>query len=132
MVIDNLSNEAVNELKQHAIDYIKDNEPTCFGCDLHSEIFNSDYYIIGRYQAEQWLVKHIGVFNAIGEIKEYEESNFGEVNTDLSESEKVVNMIVYIAGEEILSNIESLSDIWNNRLDEEVCKLIIEDLEHEA
>ena len=129
MVIDNLSNEAVNELKQHAIDYIKDNEPTCDGCDLHSEIFNSDYYIIGRYQAEPWLVKHIGVFNAIGEIKEYEESNFGEVNTDLSESEKVVNMIVYIAGEEILSNIESLSDIWNNRLDEEVCKLIIEDLE---
>lgn len=129
MVIDNLSNEAVNELKQHAIDYIKDNEPTCYGCDLHSEIFNSDYYIIGRYQAEQWLVKHIGVFNAIGEIKEYEESNFGEVNTDLSESEKVVNMIVYIAGEEILSNIESLNDNWNNRLDEEVCKLIIEDLE---
>ena len=129
MVIDNLSNEAVNELKQHAIDYIKDNEPTCYGCDLHNEIFNSDYYIIGRYQAEQWLVKHIGVFNAIGEIKEYEESNFGEVNTDLSESEKVVNMLVYIAGEEILSNIEALSDNWNNRLDEESCKLIIEELE---
>ena len=129
MVIDNLSNEAVNELKQHAIDYIKDNQPSCYGCDLHNEIFNSDYYIIGRYQAEQWLVKHIGVFNAIGEIKEYEESNFGEVNTDLSEPEKVVNMIVYIAGEEILNNIESLSDNWNNRLDEEVCKLIIEDLE---
>ena len=129
MVIDNLSNEAVNELKQHAIDYIKDNEPTCYGCDLHNEIFNSDYYIIGRYQAEQWLIKHIGVFNAIGEIKEYEESNFGEVNTDLSESEKVVNMIVYIAGEEILSNIKSLSDNCNNRLDEEACKLIIEELE---
>ena len=129
MVIDNLSNEAVNELKQHAIDYIKDNEPTCYGCDLHNEIFNSDYYIIGRYQAEQWLVKHIGVFNAIGEIKEYEESNFGEVNTDLSEPEKVVNMLVYIAGEEILSNIKALSDNWNNRLDEEACKLIIEELE---
>ena len=129
MVIDNLSNEAVNELKQHAIDYIKDNEPTCYGCDLHSEIFNSDYYIIGRYQAEQWLVKHIGVFNAIGEIKEYEESNFGEVSTDLSESEKVVNMIVYIAGEEILSSSQALSDNWNNKLNEEVCKVIIEDLE---
>ena len=129
MVIDNLSNEAVNEIRQHAIDYIKDYEPTCCGCDLHNEIFNSDYYIIGRYQAEQWLVKHIGVFNAIGEIKEYEESNFGGVITDLSESEKVVNMIVYIAGEEILSNIKSLSDNCNNRLDEEACKLIIEELE---
>ena len=129
MVIDNLSNEAVNEIRQHAIDYIKDYEPTCYGCDLHNEIFNSDYYIIGRYQAEQWLVKNIGVFNAIGEIKEYEESNFGEVITDLSESEKVVDMIAYIAGEEILSNIKSLSDNCNNRLDEEARKLIIEELE---
>ena len=129
MVIDNLSNEAVNEIRQHAIDYIKDYEPACYGCDLHNEIFNSDYYIIGRYQAEQWLVKHIGVFNAIGEIKEYEESNFGGVITDLSESEKVVDMIAYIAGEEILSNIKSLSDNCNNRLDEEARKLIIEELE---
>lgn len=128
MVIDNLSNEAVNELKQHAIDYIKDNEPTCYGCDLHSEIFNSDYYIIGRYQAEQWLVKHIGVFNAIGEIKDYEESNFGEVNTDLSEAERVVNMLVYIIGEEILNESETLRDNWNNRLSDEDIEAIINEL----
>ena len=129
MVIDNLSNEAVNELKQHAIDFIKDNEPTCYGCDLHNDIFNSDYYIIGRYQAEQWLVKHIGVFNAIGEIKEYEESNFGEVNTDLSESEKVVNMIVYIAGEEILNDCQALQDSWNSRLSEDDLNAIVNELE---
>ena len=69
MVIDNLSNEAVNELKQHAIDYIKDNEPTCYGCDLHNEIFNSDYYIIGHYQAEQWLVKNIALNQTKVELK---------------------------------------------------------------
>ena len=67
--MNNLSNEAYNELVQHAIDYLKDNQPSCYGCDLHSEIFNSDYYIIGRYQAEQWLTKNIGVFTAIDEIK---------------------------------------------------------------
>ena len=127
--MNNLSNEAYNELVQHAIDHLKDNQPNCYGCDLHNEIFNSDYYIIGRYQAEQWLTKNIGVFTAIDEIKYYEESNFGEVNTDFSEAEKVVNMLVYIIGEEILNESSTLQDNWNNRLDEENCKLILEELE---
>ncbi|GAI78565.1 unnamed protein product, partial [marine sediment metagenome] len=41
--------------------------------------------------------------NFIGEIQEYENNNFGEVNTDLAQAEKVVNMYVYILGEEILN-----------------------------
>ena len=36
-------------------------------------------------------------------IKKYENDNFGEVNTDFSDAEKVVNMYVYIIGEEIVS-----------------------------
>ena len=126
--MNNLSNEAYNELVQYAIDYLKDNQPGCYGCDLHNEIFNSDYYIIGRYQAEQWLVKHIGIFNAIDEIKEYEEGNFGEVNTDLSEAEKVVNMLVYIIGEEILGESETLRDNWDSRLSDEDIEAIINEL----
>ena len=126
--MNNLSNEAYNELVQHAIDYLKDNQTNCYGCDLHNEIFNSDYYIIGRYQAEQWLTKNIGVFTAIDEIKYYEESNFGEVNTDLSEAEKVVNMLVYIIGEEILGESETLRDNWDNHLDDEAREGIINDL----
>ena len=31
-------------------------------------------------------------------------SNFGEVNTDLSEPERVVNMYTYIVGEEIVND----------------------------
>ena len=126
--MNNLSNEAYNELVQYAIDYLKDNQPGCYGCDLHNDIFNSDYYIIGRYQAEQWLVKHIGIFNAIDEIKEYEEGNFGEVNTDLSEAEKVVNMLVYIIGEEILGESETLRDNWDSRLSDEDIEAIINEL----
>ena len=126
--MNNLSNEAYCELVQHAIDYLNDINPSCYGCDLHNEIFNSDYYIIGRYQAEQWLVKHIGVFNAIDEIKYYEENNFGEVNTDLSESEKVVNMLVYIIGEEILGESDTLRDNWDTRLNDEAIEGIINDL----
>ena len=77
------------------IQLIKDDE-------LHNEIFNTDYYIIGTYKAKKWLGDM--AFNIIGFIKEYEEDNFGEVFTDLSDPEKVVNMYVYIIGEEIINN----------------------------
>ena len=77
------------------IQLIKDDE-------LHNEIFNTDYYIIGTYKAKKWLGDM--AFNIIGFIKEYEEDNFGEVFTDLSDPAKVVNMYVYIIGEEIINN----------------------------
>jgi len=75
--------------------------------DLHHYAFNEDYYIIGRYQAKEWLSDE--VFNVINIIKEYENMHFGEVNTDFSEPESVVNMYVYIVGEYIVNDyIESL------------------------
>ena len=70
--------------------------------DLHYHCFNTDYYIIGTYEAKKWLGDE--VFNIIDTIKEYENDNFGEVNTDFSNPEKVVNMYVYIIGEEIVSD----------------------------
>ena len=70
--------------------------------DLHHHAFNSDYYIIGNYQAKKWLGDM--AFDVIEHIREYEHFNFGEVNTDFSSPEKVVNMYVYIIGEEIVSD----------------------------
>ena len=93
------------EIKSHFNDFINDenNKDIIENNldDLHHEIFNTDYYIIGRYEATKWLGDQ--VFNVINIIKEYENDNFGEVNTDFSEVEKVVNMYVYIIGEEIVS-----------------------------
>ena len=78
--------------------------------DLHHFLLNEDYFIIGYWKAEQWLKKDDGsIFEAIETIKEYEESNFGQVSTDLSNSENVANMLAYILGEEILFN----NDIYN-------------------
>jgi hypothetical protein len=99
------------EIKEYFNDYLKENkewfeenisEPDNWFDDLHHNAFNSDYYIIGRYQATQWLGDQ--VFNVIDFIKEWEQSNFGEVGTDFSEPEKVVNMYAYIIGEEIVSD----------------------------
>jgi hypothetical protein len=92
--------ERIQELKEYDKDgfkqLVKDNE-------LHNELFNVDYYIIGTYEAKQWLGDK--VFDVIECITEYETDNFGEVSTDLSDPEKVVNMYVYILGEEMLYEV---------------------------
>jgi len=72
--------------------------------DIHHHAFNTDYYIIGRYQARKWLGDE--VLNVIQIIKEYEYDNFGEVTTNFSEPEQIVNMYVYILGEMIVSDID--------------------------
>ena len=68
--------------------------------DLHNDIFNTDYYIIGYYKAEQWLGSD--TFRCIEDVVQYEKDHFGEVNTDFSSAEAVVNMWVYIYGSEII------------------------------
>jgi len=90
-------NDKVKELKEYSKDEY--NKLVRDG-DLHNEVFNTDYYIIGRYEAKKWLGDH--VFDVIGIIQEYEQDNFGEVTTELTEPEKVVNMYVYIVGEDLI------------------------------
>src|SRR5690606_1320967 len=76
--------------------------------EIQQEVFNTDYFVIGYYESEQYLIQHEGVFNAIGEVKEYETANFGEVITDLSSSEHVCNMLAYIKGEELLNSLDTI------------------------
>lgn len=125
----NFEFKTLQEIALHAINDLKDGVATGnAGCDAHSALFNQDYYIIGRKQAEDWLVANTGVFNAIGIIQEYEKEQFGEVSTDLSEAEKVCNMVVYIAGEEVLSESQTLQDKWNDDLTEEDVEAIVSEL----
>jgi len=104
----------INEKRQEIIDFAKEQIQYIYDYDqdkvtldnvydLHHEIFNTDYYIIGRYQAKQWM--GADAFDCIGDIQEYEKNNFGQVTTDLSEPEHVVNMYVYVIGEEILEDV---------------------------
>ena len=97
-----------DEIQQHFSDFMSD----CYGylsepeqaqlepSDIHHEAFNTDYYIIGIWQAEQWLGKH--AFRCIEIIKDYEQENFGQVTTDFSSPEAVVNMYTYIVGEQVV------------------------------
>tara|TARA_X000001388_G_scaffold66727_1_gene53677 strand:- start:851 stop:1165 length:315 start_codon:yes stop_codon:yes gene_type:complete len=94
------------EIKQHFLDFIEDQGKEWVEenkDDIHHHAFNTDYYIIGIYKAEQWLGNH--VFECIEIIKDYEQSNFGGVTTDFSDPEKVVNMYAYIVGQQAVYDV---------------------------
>lgn len=123
-------NEKYESMKQEAISAVIDRLGDGYSgyyCDLHNEVFNTDYYIIGTYQAKEEL-KEYDVFEAIELVQKYEQDNFGEVNTDLSDPEKLINMVYYIIGEEVISEIESMLDVWNNESTDETNDIIISEL----
>lgn len=101
-------------------------------CELHNEAFNTDYYIIGTYQAKEALTQY-GVFEAIDEIQEYEKEHFGEVYTDLASPEKVANMLYYLKGEEAMTLIQDnnsdFDDAWNDTVDDDLRKSLLETIE---
>ena len=73
--------------------------------DWHYLSFNQDYYIIGYYNASQWLKRHdLEIEEAVSICQEYEIDNFGECFI-YNNSENVVNMLVYIYGEELIYNL---------------------------
>jgi hypothetical protein len=98
----------------------------CFGSDLHHYLCNQDYFIIGTYAATRFLGD--SAFEAIEMVKNYEQSNFGEVTTDLSQPELVVNMVSYIVGEYILADSDYLQACSNKRLSEIDLQEILSDV----
>ena len=128
------------ELNQYIDDRLEDYDTKTIvqltrDCELHHELFNTDYYIIGYYKAEQWLKSHnINITDAYRFIKNYEFDNFygndnvleteadiwvkysksGKVwtiagfefkpaiNVEDIDQEKIVNMLAYIVGEELI------------------------------
>ena len=101
-------------------------------CDLHNEVFNTDYYVTGTAEAKDILGED--VFDAIGRIYTYENDTFGEVLTDLSNPVKIVNMLFYIIGEEIMYDNDEFNKIltehWNEYADEETNMELIKALKN--
>ena len=99
-----------------------------YGCDVHHILFNTDYFIIGTHKAKTWLEDNVGVFDAIEEVCEYENFNFGQVTTSLQDAEKLCNMYVYIKGEELLQLSKTLDKKWNDKLSQQDLENIINEL----
>lgn len=130
----NKKEQAMREEAKKAIIETLRNGYTGYYCDLHDEVFNTDYYIIGTEQAKEALNEY-GVWDAIKKVKEYEEDAFGEIYTDLSDPEKLINMLYYIIGEEVLCELveksRTLDNNWNNLADEETNNRILKEIEEE-
>lgn len=105
-----------NEIKEYFDDFIKENDNAIkendrsFIDDLHHYAFNENYFITDTYKATQWLEDQ--TFNVINFIKDYENDNFGKVTTNFSEVKRVVNMYVYIIGEDIVNEYKEKNNLW--------------------
>ena len=106
-----------DEIRSYLYDWIKENAVRYYDDygndwldDLHHYAFNVDDYIIGTAKAEEWLGRE--VFNIIRTIEEYCESTFGTINCMglFSCPEKIVNVYVYIVGQELVH--EYLSEFY--------------------
>ena len=124
------------EMRKDAIENIIDvlaDGYSGYYCDLHNEVFNTDYYVDNNKKAKEMLGDD--VYYAIGRIYDYEKDNFGEVYTDLSEPMKIINMLYYIIGEDVMYEgrlfNELLMDNWDNLADEETNQKMIDALEKE-
>lgn len=123
----NMKHEA---MKKEAIDAIIEALESGYSgyyCDLHNDVFNTDYYIIGTWLAKEAL-REYDVFDAIELVQTYEREQFGEIYTDLSDPERLINMVYYIIGDEVIGKmceIEAFNDNWNNIADDETNAIIV-------
>ncbi len=118
------------EARERIIECLKDGFNGYY-CDLHHEVFNTSYYIVGAHKAKEALLEY-DVWEAIDKVQTYEKDMFGEVFTDVSDPEKLVNLLFYVIGEEVLCEMlddsESWNENWDNRADKKTNAKILEEL----
>lgn len=126
-----LYDKLCNEAKWAIIDALR-NSDVCNIDDIHNDIFNMDYYddINPNNDADRAIaLERFGskaeVFEGIGRVYTYEMDNFGETYTNLENPASVLNMLYYIAGEEVLYSID-LHEYDGEITDELAMKLIDE------
>jgi len=99
-------------IRDYLLQYLEDNDLTIKEViedddDLHSKVFNEDYFIIGYYNAEQWLIDEQGnnrTFEVLRYVMEQEKDNFGAVETVYDNAETLVNHYAYWLGYEVIAD----------------------------
>ena len=119
------------DAKAAIIEALTDEEYSGYYCDLHDHVFNEDYHYCYTSEAEDDL-NAIGVFDAIGVIVKYAKDNFGEVDDDFTSPCNVANMLYYIVGEEVMSDMFDGCELWEDvcfscgEADEETNKALVQ------
>jgi hypothetical protein len=109
-----MNHSVKQELKDYAIQKIQEMELKVNDPDLHHYLFNDDYYIIGYYESQKWLESHgVSIFDAIEFCQEREKQCFGEIQTNFTNSEILVNHLVYWMGYDLMDEI--IQEVNNNQ-----------------
>lgn len=91
-------------------------------CDLHHALYNEPQHYIYYADAKE-AAAELDVWRCIGVVQKYEEEQFGEIYTPLSDACRVANVVVYIMGYELLQAIygdtEYFGDKWDKQLSDD-------------
>ena len=91
-------------IKSEIKDMIMDYEDV-YGCDLAYEMYNNDYYIIGTYEAKQFLKEY---FDDMTECLEQYQEEFGETYPDITNPEKLATLLALSVAEDVLCESKTL------------------------
>lgn len=101
-----------DEIKQELLNYVEDNNLILADAlndyDLHFNVYNSDYFIIGYYNAEQWLIQDNRnyTFEVLSYVQEQEEINLGTIEK-IDNAERLVNLYAYWLGYEVIAELQA-------------------------
>lgn len=110
------------EVLDEILDRVEDYEGSDFDT-FENEVFNDEERNMYYNEAKDELEKFVsdedldgyettdGVFGAIELIKEYESTEFGEVNTDFSNPCDIANMIDFIRGGNVFGEVMEKADL---------------------
>lgn len=102
-----------DEIKQELLDYVENNNLTLSEAlkddDLHFKVYNQDYFIIGYYNAEQWLINEHGTnytFEVMFYVQKQEKINLGTIEK-IDDAERLVNLYAYWLGYEVIAELQA-------------------------
>ena len=101
-----------DEIKNELLDYVENNNLTLSKAlqddDLHFKVYNSDYFIVGYYNAEQWLIEDDRnyTFEVLGYVQEKSEEMFGIIEK-ITDAERLVNLYAYWLGYEVIAELQA-------------------------
>ena len=88
-------------------------------CDLHTQLYSETQHYI-YYASAKEAAAELDVWECIGAVQKYEQTQFGEVYTPLADACRVADMVVYILGYELMQAIygdtEYFGDKWSEQL----------------
>ena len=109
------SYEIKKELACEMINYIENyGIQDMYLCDVANKLYNTDYYIIGIYQAKQWLKKY---FDDMLETIEYWEDETGEpYGQMITDVERLATLVAFTVVDNLLYEAYDYNGLDSNEI----------------